>query len=299
MRFTVGRTEVSVSFAVLPFFLWCILIGEGAALLCGSLSLLVHECAHLIAARNLGRETAAIRIHPIGAVIRFRNEQSDPKAEWIVAAAGPLGSFAFAAFLDLIRSASGIGSEAVGMLQRTSTAIALLNLIPAFPLDGGRVAKTLLCRILKERTAKRIALGFTCLCACTFAAIGIVLLTKGILTAWTLVALPVFLLSAAAQEWKTPEPGVIGDVLDRTRAIRSGGSRKAEFVVLSSEATVGDAVSAISSSKITFLRIVDENAIYEISETDLLRAAGRIGYEGTLKSLISSLTLRKHCVIIH
>lgn len=299
MRFFLGRTEIRVSAAMIPFFIWCIVIGEGRLLLLGLISLTVHECAHLIAARNLGYQATRLAVYPIGAVLQFRPDTVESGTEWIAAAAGPLASAALAAFLFLIRTVCRSDSDLLHSLQTVNFSIAVLNLIPAFPLDGGRILRPFLQKILRERTSKRILLSFTFLTSLAFLASGISLLSKGVLSAWTFPAFSLFLTASAILEWKTPDPGNIGSVLNRSRAIRRGESRKAVFVVLSSEATVGDAVAAISGSCVTFLRIADGNSYYELSENDLLREAGRFGYREPLKSLISSLTGNNSCVIIH
>jgi hypothetical protein len=157
----------------------------------------------------------------------------------------------------------------------------------------------MLCAFIRERTAKWIVLSITALCSFVFATAGIFLLMNGILPGWTFLALSLFLLPSAIREWKTPDPGIIEAVLNRSRALRRGESKQAVFVVLPSDATIGDAVSEISGSRITFLRIRDENGFFELSENDLLREAGRYGYGEPLKTLISSLTGEKSCGIIH
>ena len=298
MRFHFGRTEVRISYGVIPFVLWCVAIGEGRILLFGVLSLFVHESAHLIAVRNLGLRAMRISVYPFGAVMRLSEGADDPKKERIVALAGPIGSATTAAFLCAIRTFFLINSEAIETFETVNLAIAVLNLIPAFPLDGGRIVRSLLFAVVKERTAKRIVLALTALCAMGAASAGAWLLSKGI-PAWTLLALPAFLMLSALREWKTPDPGIIGDVLNRSKLIRCGEAQKAEFIVLSSDATIGDAVSAVSGSRMTFIRILDGSAIFELSENDLLKEAGRFGYAEPLKSVISSLTGRKSCVIIH
>lgn len=299
MRFLLGRTEVCVSYAVLPFYFWCIAIGEGSMLLIGLTTLAVHECAHLISAKNLGFEPVQISVYPIGAVMRFRKDTVDPGKEWIVAAAGPLGSAALASVLYLIRTVFMVESETMRQFQIVGFSIAALNAIPAFPLDGGRIMKSILCSLLKEQTAKRVSFVMTVFCAVAFASVGTFLLTKGLLSAWTLLSVSLFLIPSAIREWKMPEPGIIGDVLNRSRLLRRGERRKAVFVVLSSDATIGDAISAVSVSCVTFFRIYHGNGYYELSENDLLREAGRFGYGEPLKTLISSLTGKKSCVIIH
>lgn len=128
------------------------LMGISAALLL-FLSVLLHELAHSAVARATGISVERITLFIFGGVAEMSSEAGSPRDEFAVTAAGPLSSFALAAvFFGLARLGRELGvqselivvCEFVGVLN---LALAVFNLIPAFPLDGGRLLRSVLWKI--------------------------------------------------------------------------------------------------------------------------------------------------------
>ena len=289
MRFRIGRTEVRISIGALPLFAFCIVAGELRALLLAGTALAVHELSHAIAIKNLGGRTARISVYPFGAVMT--PELPSKSAEWVIALAGPLGSFALSAMLSLTET-FGLRSAWAGDLNRTSLAIGLLNLVPAFPLDGGRLFRTLLSETVRARTAKTMLLLFTSVFACGSIGAGVYLALRGVY-AWTLFLLPPFLVYAAVSEWKTPDAGAVSRAMERKTALRSGSPQKVQIVVLPQDASVGDAVCSIARSRYTIFRVQTEGGSIELTEDDALDAAAKSGLSAPIKSVFSGLTAGK------
>lgn len=288
MRFSVGRTEICVTIGAVLFCAFGIVAGEIETLLCAVLSLLVHEAAHLIAARNLGIPVSGITVYPFGMVMRLDELSHTARAEWIAAAAGPLGSLTFAAFLRL---AGTLLTDAVWLntLIDANLAIAIVNLLPAFPLDGGRVFRAILRRTVRERTARTVLLSFTALAALGMIGAGIFLVQHGV-PAWTLFAIPPFLIASAYREWHLPDAGVVSRVMERKAVLRSGGAEKAQIVVLNDSASIGTAVLSLSGTRYTLLRVLHANGYTELDETDVLHAAAKYGTDAMLRNAIYRLT---------
>ena len=106
-------------------------------------SVLVHELAHSLVARRRGLTVGGITLHLLGGVSQLDEEPPDPRSEMTIAAAGPLASLAIALALWLVR----LGVEAPWMhalltyLVAVNVAVGVFNLIPGFPLDGGRLLR--------------------------------------------------------------------------------------------------------------------------------------------------------------
>lgn len=288
MRFSVGRTEVRVSIAVLPFLAFCVISGEWRPLLSALLSLAVHEAAHAITARNAGLFITRVSVHPFGAVMAADGAIAARDRIWLVAAAGPLGSVAFAALLKLGSAFAG-GSEALKMLIRTNLLIAFFNLLPAFPLDGGQIFRAILTRTLRERTARSVLLTLTCVCAAGMLAAGLYLVLRGV-PAWTLLAIPPFLIPAAVREWRLPDTGTVSRVMERSESLKNGSAQRARIVVVPDGITVGEALSALSAHRYTILRVHGETGDAELNEGQLVHAAAESGMQIPLKNIISRLT---------
>lgn len=286
MRFRLGKAEVRLSIGVLPLFAALLILGEGRALAYSALSLLLHECAHAIAAKNLGFGLRRISIWPFGAVMHLEPFGSEPNSEWIVSLAGPLGSFVIASCVRLFAHALPAYAEALDPFARTNAAIALFNLLPAYPLDGGRLSKALLLRVLDERHARPVSLGFTGAIAALLIALGVFCVRKG-LPAWTLFLIAPYLMCASWIEWKRVTPKTVAYVLNRQSARRAGGAIRAQIVCIDGNATVGTAMQALSHRYFTILRIQNGERSIEADENALLIAASRCGYDTALKDIFA------------
>ncbi len=131
-------------------------IGVGAAIV-GTLgfllSIVLHEFGHALTARRFGVPTESIQLWALGGVARLSREAPTPKAEGWIAAAGPLTSIAIGAASVGVWAALGgnaVGSQYVsvlGWLGVINAFLALFNLLPGAPLDGGRIVKAVRWRI--------------------------------------------------------------------------------------------------------------------------------------------------------
>jgi Zn-dependent protease len=112
-------------------------------------SLLAHELAHAIVARSRGMEVEGITLWMFGGVSRLGREAPEPRTELRVAVAGPLASVAIGAGMITLAvllataAAPDVVVAAVTWLGAMNLVLAVFNLMPAYPLDGGRVLRAL------------------------------------------------------------------------------------------------------------------------------------------------------------
>src|ERR1043166_9700458 len=115
------------------------------------LSVLGHELSHALMGRAEGIEIEEIVLHPFGGLARLRNEPDSPRAEFRIAIAGPAASFVFGAISFLLMLPAMLSNyPAIGgvlfLLGAGNLLLAIFNLFPGYPLDGGRVLRALLWR---------------------------------------------------------------------------------------------------------------------------------------------------------
>jgi Zn-dependent protease len=132
-------------------------------------SILLHELGHAIAARREGIEVSGIELFLFGGVMKMSRDTDSPGAEFRVAAAGPLVTLGIVIAGGLLTiliagpdrlfdagTLSGDQSEDIPILLLSvlvgfNTILLLFNLVPAFPLDGGRIARAIAWRLTGDR----------------------------------------------------------------------------------------------------------------------------------------------------
>ena len=125
---------------------------------------LLHELGHALTARRYGIETHGILLSPIGGLARLDRMPRSPGAELAITIAGPavnVAIWAAAGLVSVVLGGLGLGlgpaPAFLGLLATINLVLAGFNLMPAFPMDGGRVLRALLSRPLGRRKATEIA----------------------------------------------------------------------------------------------------------------------------------------------
>lgn len=113
------------------------------------LSVLGHELSHALMGRSEGIEIEEIVLHPFGGLARLRKEPDSPRAEFRIAVAGPAASFVFAAIsfalmYPVMKANYPTAGGVLFILGAGNLLLAIFNLFPGYPLDGGRVLRSIL-----------------------------------------------------------------------------------------------------------------------------------------------------------
>ena len=142
-------------------------VARGLLLIMGLFVIVVlHELGHALTARRYGIGTRDITLLPIGGVARLERMPDKPLEELLVALAGPAVNFVLAAigFFLLLPTVTPddprmLGGGLLSNFMWVNLALGIFNLIPAFPMDGGRVLRALLAMRMEYLRATQIAAG--------------------------------------------------------------------------------------------------------------------------------------------
>jgi len=174
----IAGTEIRIHITFLLFLIWiwaASYVSGGAEAAWNGLVFMVllflcvlaHEFGHIFTARRFGVQTPDVTLLPIGGVARLERIPEEPGQEFLIAIAGPavnvviaLALMAFAGADLGTRTLAAVENSQVSMVDRLASVnlfLALFNMIPAFPMDGGRVLRALLAIRLGFARATEVA----------------------------------------------------------------------------------------------------------------------------------------------
>jgi len=177
----------------------------------------VHELSHSMVARHYRIKVRKIVLYPIGGVSEIEEIPENPRIEWRMAAAGPMISFVIGVVLlasymiwtmklpDIF--SINLTGDLILDLARLNLFLGAFNLIPAFPMDGGRAFRALLAERMKFSDATRYA-------AFVGKFLGIVMAVFGFLYDFWLIIIGVFIYIGASEE---TEQTIVSTTLARVR----------------------------------------------------------------------------------
>ena len=261
-----------------------------------------HEVGHILAARRFGLIPKVVILLPLTGVVIYdesRGEKSQPAAlPWMrevrLALIGPLVSLALAGLTAAVVTASGHGGDLwkwpflqarnlPKSLVGANLWLAILNLMPAYPLDGGRILRAVLSRTLDVSTATRRAVSIS-------NAIAMVLMISGLFSNNWLTIVGVIVFSAAQLEERAL---VFQSVLD---GVRLEEVMLTDFATLSPADTLEDALQkAVHSLQDDFPVVRGSDMVGVISKQrilEALRAEGN-GYVQAVMNKIFEVSLRQ------
>ena len=260
------------TFILLPAFIALSTIASGAGLAAATAGVVLvlavfgcvvlHELGHALAARRYGIGTHDITLLPIGGVARLERIPEKPSQEIAVALAGPAVNVAIAAALWFALVGLGgmtawlpalaIGGSFMAQLLWINIVLVLFNLLPAFPMDGGRVLRASLAMRMPRARATRLAARVAQVMAVGF---GIM----GLFGNPMLILIAVFVFMAARAE---------AEHVDWTERAKVAGSQH----VLSADARIIDAGSVLFEPGHQTYDVVQGNRVIgSLSKADLLR----------------------------
>lgn len=223
---------------------WAYVAAGAAAALLLVASILIHELSHAVVAQANGITVDRIVLWLLGGVAQLRGEPRTPGVDLAVAAVGPLtsvalgGVFGIAAVAGLALTGEGLATATLAYLAAINVLLAVFNLVPAAPLDGGRVLRAVLWWITGDRPRAAV----TAARAGRFFGVFLIVLgiAGGLLLGWLgglwLALIGFFLVNAAMAEEQSVVVGQqlqgvrVRDVMSADPVSAPASARVAEFV---------------------------------------------------------------------
>jgi len=254
----------------------------------------LHELAHSFVAKRFGIEVKEITLLPIGGIASMSKMPDKPYQEFLISLAGPLFNIAVVVIFflplyyilgpDVLFSSLSVRTipHTIAHIYWINLILAVFNLIPAFPMDGGRILRSLLAQKMGFRRATKIAVNFGHIFALIFGYIGIV---NGHII---LIIIAVFIYMAASSEELQVD---IKETLKRYK-IKDVSSHR--FLSVNKTATLARILELMfHSHQEDFPVIEDGRMIGFVTRRDIVGAIHQHG-----KSIAVSLIMRKNFPIL-
>jgi Zn-dependent protease/CBS domain-containing protein len=230
-----------------------------------------HEFGHVFAARMYGIATPDITLLPIGGLARLERISEAPREEFVIAIAGPLVNVAIALILVVVfgarfdlNSLTTIDSSKVALIDRLAMVnlfLVLFNLIPAFPMDGGRVFRALLATRMGYARATEVA-------AFIGQGFAFVLGFIGLFSNVMLIFIAIFVYLAASAE------AHFVAIRSMAQGVPVSAAMMTQYATFTPDANVEDAVETLLRTSQSEFPVIDDagRPVGLLARADIIRA---------------------------
>ncbi len=247
----------------------------------------VHELCHSLVARIFGVKVREITLLPIGGVASMTSSPKKPMHEFLISLAGPLSNIVIVVvFFYPLKAILGekvlfspyVGESfphAVAYVYWLNLVLAGFNLIPAFPMDGGRIVRALLATKLGIKRATRIAVTIGKVCAVGFGFFG--LINHNMIL--VIIALFIF-ISASSEAFQV-------DITETLKKFKVRDILPHDFVTVRSDAPLGKVLELIFHSHQHDFPVVDDGKLVGfVCGEDIKDALSLHGNTATIESIM-------------
>lgn len=278
--FALGQTQVTMHLATPLFALYMLLGGHGQLLLMAMGSILLHELGHALCAVLCGQPPLELEITPLGCLLRLEDEAALPSVKRLLTIlAGPLTT-ALLCLLALRLTGAGLLAREMGRLLLTANAALLvLNLVPAMPLDGGRMLALVLGLLLPAATVRRVMRGVS-----TAAGLVLIGLNAAVCLRYggwnlSLMCAGCFMIYAGSVTGVTAAMQQLQMLMDRKSRMETRGLLPAAVLAVMTTTPIRTVVNALHPTRYTELLLL---------EPGTLRLAGRVPEDQLIAAYLAS-----------
>ncbi len=281
-----------VDIHVNPFFVLVLLMYASVGLFIETLLafwiVVLHELAHVAIAGGLGFKVERLELLPFGSVAQFDKSFAETQeAEIAIALAGPFHNFVFAGIAFVLLRTEIVRFSFGRFIFELNLAMGLFNLIPALPLDGGRVFRAILSNRIGVVRATAIAVNMGRICGLIILVLGVylVLLGKGNIF---LPSLGGFLMFTASREFEKASYMRVKDSLRKQERLLNDGAMYAEIIASYEQTPMVEVVRKFIPGKVNIVMVLDRslNILGFITEIAVLEGMVRYGSNAPVRRIV-------------
>ena len=204
---------IKISKFFIPYLIFLVILGFKGQVIISFAIVFLHEIVHYIAARFLGFSGFDVKFLPIGTVLQLKDlDEATPKQDLIISISGPLFNLISALICFIIYIF--YNNVWIDYLILSNLALGIFNLIPAFPLDGGRILRDILSMKMLYRKANEITLKISIIVGTILMLFYFVIFFKGIKNI-TLGLIALFIITISLKEKERVAYLIMGDIVKK------------------------------------------------------------------------------------
>ena len=243
----------------------------------------LHECAHVLVAKMCKVPIDGVEVLPFGITMRVRDECIvKPYDEIKISLAGPVCNFLTAFFTYGLWW--GVYRD---YIITSSMAMGIFNLLPALPLDGGRILRAVLVKRLGHIRATTVAFKVTRVTALLIAIAGLyIVYATGFNFSFLLIG--VFLLANLTEERKRANTIIMKDILYSRKKLASQGALRADILVADVNEKAFSVIENLSYDRYYMVNVINSrmDVLKVVTETEIIEKTATYGMNTTLKKIV-------------
>ena len=281
----IGETEICLSFETIPILLACSILYPWKVVLSSIAALTLHEIAHVLTAHRLAYTVNTLRLTPFGAWMQLESMDGGENGIFWVVAAGPFSNLTAAGAVALLRYI-GIGDEISSLFLVSNLCLGVSNFLPIYPLDGGRILKTLTERSHTRRFADKTTFLTSAFCIAITLLIGVWCMIQ--MNEPALLAFGLSILCCTVIAYCRSEQQSVGTIVRHRQALQERKAIPVQAIVIRQSAPIGTALEQLRSGTYQILYVLDEQnrPIGKLDEEALLCAVGTYGSHIKLREIM-------------
>lgn len=285
-----SKAEIHISVFVL--FAAAIALNFWQSLAVTYIIVIIHELAHVFTARHFGIQLDKFEIMPFGVTGRLKTDNiSSPDAEMKIALAGPVSNMIMALFALGLAERGPVPQDAAYFFAAVNCCIGLLNIIPAVPLDGGRILRAYLTTRMGYIKAYNITMLVTKLAVIAMFLCGGALLAVSRFN-FSVLMIACFITANVISEQRGKSLILMREILYSRQKLKGEGAAAGGVISVMADAPAMNVLKKLSYNKYYIINIVDEdmNIIGTVTETALICALMEHGSRIKARQLACNIT---------
>lgn len=270
----------------IPYILLLLFIGFKGQLLLTFIIVVLHETVHYLTARYFGFSGFDIEILPVGAVLKLKDlDEADPKEELIIALSAPVFNLLLAGIFYF--AYKYINSESLWILFSSNLSLGIFNLIPALPLDGGRVMRGIIATRTLYKKANKIVVIISITIGTLLMFIYFCLFFSNRINL-NIGIIAVFIIVSAYREKERIAYIIMGDILKKKMKFLKRGYLENKSISIHYKKDLLTILSMVDKAKYNIFTILDDDmrvidVIYEEEVVETLKSKGNMSIEDFIR----------------